>query len=231
MAALIDTDFWSVRTIVEDGHQYWRTWFRYDGNHVVYPIYVPIYQDAVVTETYRKTLRMQFKQVQRWAWGASDIAYFANQAFFKINNIPLHKKIAKGWRLLEGHLSWSTAPLILLLAAYPLFFFHTSSQSFGFLANELPQYASGMQRVAMVGILISLFLSMRSLPPRPLRYKRHRTIWMVVQWVYLPVTSIIYSSFAAINSQTRLMFGKYLGWVATEKVNKSERTATSELLK
>src|SRR5690606_23763275 len=24
LAALIDTDFWSVRTIVEDGHQYWR---------------------------------------------------------------------------------------------------------------------------------------------------------------------------------------------------------------
>jgi hypothetical protein len=174
---------------------------------------------------------MQFKQVQRWAWGASDIAYFSNQAFFKINNIPLHKKIAKGWRLLEGHLSWSTAPLILLLAAYPVFFFHTSSQSFGFLANELPQYASALQRIAMVGILISLFLSMRSLPPRPLRYKKHRTFWMVIQWVYLPVTSIIYSSFAAINSQTRLMFGWYLGFVSTEKVSKSERIHTAELLK
>jgi hypothetical protein len=42
---------------------------------------------------------MQFIQVRRWAWGVSDIAYFANQAFFKMNKIPLHKKIAKGWRL------------------------------------------------------------------------------------------------------------------------------------
>lgn len=231
MAALIDTDFWSVRTIVEDGHQYWRTWFRYDGKHEVYPIYVPIYQDAVVTAKYRRTLKMQFKQVQRWAYGASDIAYFANQAFFKINNIPWYKKVAKGWRLLEGHLSWSTAPLILLLAAYPVFFFHTSSQSFGFLANELPQYASALQRVAMVGILISLFLSMRSLPPRPLRYKRHRTVWMVIQWIYLPITSIIYSSFAAINSQTRLIFARYLGFNTTEKVSKSERVHVAELLK
>src|SRR6266403_253873 len=101
MAALIDTDFWSVRTIVEDGHQFWRTWFRYDGKHEVYPIFVPIYQDAVLTDKYRRTLKMQFIQVRRWAWGVSDIAYFANQAFFKINDIPLHKKIAKGWRLLE----------------------------------------------------------------------------------------------------------------------------------
>lgn len=232
MAALIDTDFWSVRTIVEDGHQYWRTWFRYDAKHEVFPIFVPIYQDAVLTDSYRRTLKMQFIQVRRWAWGCSDIPYFINQAFFKINNIPLHKKIAKGWRLLEGHLSWSTAPLILLLAVYPTFLFHTSSPPpLGFLANELPQYASNLQRIAMVGILISLYLSMRTLPPKPLRYKRHRTLWMIIQWVYLPVTSIVYSSAAAIYSQTRLALGKYLGFIVTEKATKSERAAISELLK
>jgi hypothetical protein len=231
MAALIDTDFWSVRTIVEDGHQYWRTWFRYDGKYDVFPVFVPIYQDAVLAEGYKRTLKMQFVQVRRWAWGASDIAYFANQAFFKINNIPLHKRISKFMRLIEGHLSWSTAPLILLLAAYPLFFFHTSSQAFGFLANEMPQYASALQRVAMVGILISLYLSMRSLPPKPERYKRHRTIWMVVQWVYLPITSIIYSAFAAIYAQYRLATGRYLGFIVTEKASKSERTGVGEMLK
>jgi hypothetical protein len=231
MAALIDTDFWSVRTIVEDGHQYWRTWFRYDGNHEVYPIFVPIYQDAVLTDNYWRTLKMQFIQVRRWAWGCSDIPYFINQAFFKINDIPLHKKIAKGWRLIEGHLSWSTSPLLLLLAAYPLLFFHTSSQPFGYLANELPQVASSLQRVAMVGIVLSFYLSMRSLPPKPLRYKRHRNLWMVMQWVYLIPTTLIYSAGAAIYSQTRLMFGKYLGFVVTEKATKSERIHVGEILK
>lgn len=232
MAALIDTDFWSVRTIVEDGHQFWRTWFRYDSHYEVYPIYVPIYQDAVLTDKYRRTLKMQFIQVRRWAWGASDIAYFVNQAFFKPNNIPLNKRLSKFFRLLEGHLSWSTAPLILLLAAYPVFFFHTSSAPpLGFLANEIPQYASVLQRVAMVGILISLYLSMRSLPPKPERYKRHRTVWMVIQWVYLPVTSIIYSSFAAIYAQYRLATGRYLGFIVTEKATKSERADVSAMLK
>jgi hypothetical protein len=231
MAALIDTDFWSVRTIVEDGHQYWRTWFRYDGKHEVYPIFVPIYQDAVLTDDYWRTLKMQFVQVRRWAWGCSDIPYFINQSFFKINNIPLHKKIAKGWRLIEGHLSWSTSPFLLLLAAYPLFFFHTSSQPFGYLANELPQVASSLQRVAMVGIVLSFYLSMRSLPPKPLRYKRHRNLWMIAQWVYLIPTTLIYSAGAAIYSQTRLMFGKYLGFIVTEKATKSERIHVGEILK
>jgi len=227
MAALIDTDFWSVRTIVEDGHQFWRSWFRFDGIYEVYPIFVPIYQDAVLTDNYKKTLKMQFIQVRRWAWGASDIAYFANQGFFKMNNIPLHKKISKFGRLLEGHISWSTAPLILLLAAFPPLFLHPQS----FVGNELPQFASALQRVAMVGILISLFLSMRALPPKPERYKRRRNFWMVIQWVYLPITSIAYGSFAAIYSQTRLMFGWYLGWIITEKATKSERVDVGSLLK
>jgi hypothetical protein len=227
LGSLIDTDFWSVRTIVEDGHQFWRTWFRYDGRHEVYPIYVPIYQDAVLTESYKKTLKMQFVQVRRWAWGASDIAYFANQAFFKVNNIPLHKKIAKGWRLLEGHLSWSTAPLLLLLAAYPPFIFHTSS----YLGNQLPQVASRLQQIAMLGILVSLYLSMRSLPPKPARYKRRRNLWMILQWIYLIPTTLIYSAGAAIYSQTRLALGKYLGFIVTEKATKSERLHVGDLLK
>jgi cellulose synthase/poly-beta-1,6-N-acetylglucosamine synthase-like glycosyltransferase len=214
MAALIDTDFWSVRTIVEDGHQYWRTWFRYDGNHFVYPIFAPIYQDAVLADGYRRTLKAQFIQVRRWAWGASDIAYVGYLGFLKPNNIPRHKVWAKFLRLIEGHVSWSTSPLILLLAALIPFFFHPQS----YLANQLPQVASKMQQVAMLGILVTLFLSLKTLPPKPERYKRRRNIWMILQWLYLPITTIIYSSFAAINSQTRLMFGWYLGkFDVTEK--------------
>lgn len=32
---------------------------------------------------------------------------------------------------------------------------------------------------------------------------------MVLQWVYLPVTTILYNSMSAFYSQTRLMFGLY----------------------
>lgn len=223
MSALIDTDFWSVRTIVEDGHQYWRTFFRYDGNHVVYPIFVPIYQDAVLTEGYRRTLKMQFIQVRRWAWGCSDIAYVAYNGFLKKNRIPKHVLVARFLRLLEGHISWSTAPLILLLAALVPFFLHPQS----YLTNQLPQIARWIQTIATTGILFSLYLSFRTLPPKPKRYRRHRTIWMVLQWALLPLTTIVYGSFAAIYSQTRLMFGWYLGFIVTEKAVKKDEVDKS----
>lgn len=206
MSALIDTDFWSVRTIVEDGHQYWRTYFRYDGKHEVYPIYVPIYQDAVLTDSYRKTLKAQFIQIRRWAWGASDIAYVAYTGFMKPNQISRPKLISKFLRLLEGHVSWSTGPLIIALAALVPFFLNPQS----YIANQLPQVASRLQTVAMIGILITLYLSFQALPPKPARYKHRRTFWMVIQWIYLPVTSILYNGAAALYSQTRLMLGWYI---------------------
>ena len=206
MSALIDTDFWSVRTIVEDGHQFWRTYFRYEGKHEVYPIFLPIYQDAVLDKSYRKTLKMQFVQMRRWAYGASDIAYVIEKGWFTPNKIPKLDKYAKLWRLFEGHISWATAPIILTFAALIPAWFNPND----YASNQLPILVSKIQTVAMLGILITFFLGMKTLPPRPERYKRKRTLWMIIQWVYLPVTSIVYSSFAAIYSQTRLLFGKYM---------------------
>ena len=72
--ALVEMNFWSTRTIVEDGHQFWRSLFYFDGNYDVVPIRVPIYQDAVLSDTLIKTLKAQWVQLRRWDYGASDVA-------------------------------------------------------------------------------------------------------------------------------------------------------------
>jgi hypothetical protein len=68
-----------------------------------------------------------------------------------------------------------------------------------------------------------IFIALKTLPPRPARYKRHRTLFMVLQWVYLPVTTIGYNCFAALYSQTRLMFGRYI-----DKFDVTEKAVASE---
>lgn len=206
LQSLIDTDFWSVRTIVEDGHQFWRTYFRYNGTHHVYPVYVPIYQDAVLSETYVKTLRAQFVQLRRWTWGASDIAYFIDKAFYTKNTVPKIDKWMKLGRLIEGHVTWAVMPPLLAFAAFVPVLFNPDN----YAANELPIVVSQIQRLALVGAIVSIYICFKTLPPKPARYKRHRSLFMLLQWVYMPVTSLVYSSLAAFNSQTRLMFGKYL---------------------
>lgn len=219
MAALIDTDFWSVRTIVEDGHQFWRTYLRYDGKHEVYPIYVPIYQDAVLSEGYRRTLKAQFIQIRRWAWGCSDIAFFWSKAFLTPNDLPKRDAVAKLGRLVESHVSWATGPILLLFSAFIPILFNPDDIA----ANQLPNLVSGIQRIAMAGLVITMFLSFKSLPPKPARYTRKRTVLMVLQWGLLPITTICYNSFAALYSQTRLLRGKYL-----DKFDVTEKAVVKE---
>ena len=209
LAALIDMDFWSTRTIVEDGHQFWRSFFRFDGNYHVVPIYVPIYQDAVLSETYKKTLKAQFIQIRRWAYGVSDIPYVATRLFRKHRTVPMSKGLPKFLRLFESHVSWASSPFIIAFGAFgPLLLNQESNRNI--IAHQLPSIVGGVQQIAMIGLLVSIFISFKMLPPRPERYKRRRTVWMVLQWALMPLTSIVYGASAAINSQTRLMLGKYL---------------------
>ncbi len=210
LQSLLDTDFWSVRTIVEDGHQFWRTYFTYDGQHDVVPLYVPVYQDAVLDETYAKTLKAQFIQLRRWAWGASDIAYVADKGFFTPNKISKTNVFFKLTRLFEAHISWATVPLILAFAAWIPIVLSPAGQD-SVVAHQLPNIASRLNTFIAAGILLTIFLSMKVLPPKPPRYKAHKRVFMVLQWLILPISSIIYGSFTALYSQTRLMFGKYLG--------------------
>ena len=207
--ALVEMDFWSTRTIVEDGHQFWRSYFHFGGDYYVVPIRVPIYQDAVLSETLPKTLKAQFIQLRRWMYGASDIPYVANLYFSKNRNVPIVDGLMKLIRLIDGHV---TAVFQSPMAAFggwvPLIVYAASSRSV--IVHQLPNVISTLQQVATVGIFITILISLKMLPPRPERYKKHRSLWMVAQWVYMPVTSICYNAAAAAYSQTRLAFGKYL---------------------
>lgn len=219
LQTLVDTDFWSVTTVVEDGHQFWRTYFAYNGDHKVIPMYVPIYQDAIEGRTYHQAFKAQFTQLRRWAWGVSDFAYAVRQAI-KNKRAPLGDKMLQIFRLLEGHVSWATAPLVLAYYAWLPLILNPDFKN-QVLAHQLPVIASRVLTFASVGIITTIWVSLLLLPPRPAHHKRRRRISMLLQWVLLPVTTVAFGALAALNAQTRLMFGKYLEeFDVTEKVAK-----------
>lgn len=209
MEALVEMDFWSTRTIVEDGHQYWRSYFYFNGNYEVVPMYVPIYQDAVLDKTYMKTLKAQFIQLRRWAYGASDVPYVATRILTSKRNVPLLDGIAKLWRLIDGHLTLASVSILVAVGGWVPLLINPDAYR-NVVAHQLPDVISIFQQIALVGLIITVFLAFKMLPPRPERYKRHRTIWMVLQWVLMPITAIVYSSTSALYAQTRLLFGRYL---------------------
>ena len=209
MDALVGMDFWSKRTIVEDGHQYWRSYFYFGGNYAVTPIYVPIYQDAVLSDTYRRTLKAQFVQLRRWAYGASDVPYVATRIFSRQRNVPLGGGLARLLRLIDGHVTLASTSILVTVGGWvPLLVNSHATQDIS--AHLLPEVVSRIQQVAMIGLVITVFLGFKMLPPRPERYKRHRSVGMVLQWGLMPVTSIVYSAASAFNAQTHLFLGRYL---------------------
>jgi hypothetical protein len=226
MQALIEMDFWSVRTVVEDGHHFWRSYFRYDGDYRVYPLPIPIYQDAVLADGYLRTIKAQFVQLRRWTYGASDVAYIADKGFWHKNTAPKADVLAKLLRTLNDHVNWAASTILVLGAAFIPPLFHPQNLA----ANELPLIVSRIQRIGIGATVVLAYLCLITLPPRPARYKRHRSIIMLFQWALTPVTSVGFAALAAYNSQTRLMFKRYLSrFDVTEKavVMKSGRKVSS----
>ena len=225
LLALSEMGFWSKKTIVEDGHQYWRSLFFFKGNYEVLPIHVAIYQDAVMEETLIKTLKAQFVQLRRWDYGASDVAYVGVRLFSKdrkrIGKMPFLPLFAKFVRLLEGHVTLAAiSPMVAFGGWVPKII---NSRSKDLLTFNLPNTISLIQAFASVGLMMTILLSLKMLPPRPKEVKTPR-ILMILQWLLMPAVAIVYQSFAAFYSQTRLLTGNYMEkFDVTKKVVKTKK--------
>ncbi len=216
--ALIEMDFWSKTSIVEDGHQFWRAYFHFKGEHRVIPLFMPIYQDAVQLDTYWETLKAQYLQLRRWAWGVTDIAFVAYNFRKMRRELPMRRTLRRFWILAEGHYMWATAPLIITMASYvPGLLNKGFSQSVA--AYNMGMIFSIFFKVALIGLFVSMLVSMIMLPPSPKGWKGK--ISLIFMWFLLPITTMIFGAIPAIDAQTRLMLNKRLDFNVTKKVSKA----------
>ena len=215
LKTLLITDFWSSKTIVEDGHQYWRTYFAYNGDHEMVGISIPIYQDCVVAETFWGTLKNQYKQRRRWSWGISDFPFIIKE-FIKHSEISLGEKFLQTFRHFSGSISWSTASFLLAFSWVPLGFNDSFQNTV--LAHNVSIFTSNIFRLAWVGIFASVWIYFLLLPPLPAHKKKSDYVGMLLQWLIAPFVAIMFS-IPVLESQTRLMLGQSLNvfWV-TPKV-------------
>ncbi len=226
LEALVRVDFWSTKTIVEDGHQFWRTYYKFNGRHEVIPMYTPIYQDAVLAEDFTSTMKEQYLQKKRWSWGVSDIPYVMEHTFNN-HKIPFFDRWANALILWESHLSWSTTSLILASSAWVPVVFDQRFQT-DILAYSFPYVYTRFVMIAWIGMITTLVISTLLAPPRRGKKPFSRIIldWIMTP-IVMPISSIIFSSLPALESQTRLMTGKYLG-VFRVTVKSTKRSNISE---
>lgn len=211
---LKEVGFWDKGIVSEDSRIFLQAFVHYHGEYRVTPLFLPVSMDTVVGETYLKALWALYKQQRRWAWGVEHLPFMVS-AFAKDRMIPFRKKVKFLFNHIEGMFTWATAPfLIFVLGRLPL----SVADDYGSaLIQTAPFTLETLMQGAMVGVFISGILSLSLLPPRPKTMKWHNSILMIAQWILLPITFIIFGAVPAIDAQTHLMFGRYLGFNVTKK--------------
>ncbi len=217
--ALYEVGFRQTNVVSDDSRIFWQCFLKYDGDYRTQPLYYPISMDANIAKNFWRTMKNIYKQQRRWAYGVIDIPYFLF-GFLKNKKIPLRKKIPIGIELIEGHWSWACASLMIFSLGWLPLILGGSEFSQTVLSYNLPKITAQILTISMSGLIISAWPSILLLPRKPEKTSKYKYLIVALGWLLFPICAIIFTAFPALDAQTRLMFGKYMGFWPTEKVRK-----------
>ena len=219
--ALIDVNFWSCETIVEDWHQYWRSYFAYEWRYEVVPIFTKVYQDCNLNNTIFETAKAQYTQIRRWAHWAEAIAYVACQWKHNFKKLSFWRMFYELWRLIEWIISWSTLHLILMS-----WIVLTLVKDFSISSTfSLWTAVSLFTRIAFILLILTVSLQLMFSPWYQLKTKKRKIFEIlkfivVYTWILWPIL-LIFSWLPALHTQIMLMLNKPMKkFNVTEKIRK-----------
>lgn len=224
--ALYEIGYWQTNMVSEDSRIFWNLFMANNGEYDVIPLTYPVSMDANVAPTVWGTIRNIYRQHRRWTYGVENFVYVVYH-FTKNTSIPLRRRIVIALQQAEGYWSLVTNPIMLFILGWaPIFFggrvFHETVLSY-----NLPIVVRNLLVIAMFGLIISSIISLTLIPKRPDGRTRLRYIVMAVQWILVPITMVLFSAIPGLDAQTRLMFGKYMGFWVTPKHREAAKKSSA----
>lgn len=213
---LDDAGYWDPDKIPEDWGIFFKAFFAKKGFVEVEPIYSPIYVDAAQAKGFWKTLKNQYEQYKRWAWGVSDLPWIIRN-YFLSKDIPFFAKTTRLIYALWAHILWPvnwfaiTIGLTLPTVLNPAF----GRTSLGYM---VPKISSFILTIALSFLFISLAIDKYYKPPMPKSFSLIKKMSIPLEFVFMPIVGFFLSALPGLDSHTRLMLGKYLEYRVTEKV-------------
>lgn len=223
LRALVEVGFWKKDIVNEDGYIYWQCYLRYNGDYHVVPLFIPVSLDTCLAETTWQTLKNQYNQKKRWAYNVEYYPHLIPKLLK--SKAPFWDRMYKLWQYVEGDFNWAAASILITMLGWLPLLIGGKEFNESVIAVNLPLMTRTLMTIATVFLIFSVYINLILLPPRPKKYGVMRSVMMYLQWFLVPITSVVFSSFPAVEAQTRLMFGRYLEFWVTPKARKGENTA------
>ena len=215
--ALYEVGYWQKNMVSEDSRIFWNLLMANDGKYNVIPLSYPVSMHANAAPRLWQTIGQIYKQHRRWTYGVENLCYILYH-FTRNKNIPRKQRITVALQQAEGYWSLVTNPIMLFILGWAPIFLGGQEFHQTVLSYNLPIVVRDLLILAMFGLVISSVISLTLIPPRPDHRSRFEYLVMALQWIMVPATMIIFSAIPGLDAQTRLMFGKYMGFWVTPKV-------------
>lgn len=217
LECLHKADYWSKTSIVEDGLQYWRAYFWWNGMFRIIHTPTICEMDLVDEASLYRTVKSQYKQLRRWSWWCTDVEYVIPKMLDN-KTIPKREKIRKTTYLLLNHLFWAGGPLMMFFIGYMPSIVQSIDESLAVLT--VPIATSIIFTVLVSTIIFPSILSIHIMR----RYVTFTTMDYIknfLQWITLPLLTLTIFSIPAIESQIRLFFNKRIdSFDTTQKMDR-----------
>lgn len=217
--ALMEIGFWSTKNVSEDSRIFWHCLMYYHGHYRVEPINFEVSMDVTHDQSLWQTAKSLYKQQRRWAWGGENIPYlmFNAKKLWKSQDLDKGRIIGHVFVQIYGFHAWATNALIIAVVGWMPMLLGGNRFNSTVLSGNLPFITQNLMNFAMIGLILSAVLSALLLPKRPKKYTFWKNIKMIAEWVFVPVTIVVFGAIPCLEAQIRLMFGKYMGFWVTPK--------------
>ena len=213
---LDDVGYWDADKIPEDWGIFFKAFYKIGGGLEVEPIYLPLLADAAQSTSFWKTIKNQYQQIERWAWGVSDDPWII-KSYLLARNVPFWDKTMRLIQVIWAHFLW---PVNWFLITIGLTIPTLLNPAFGrtALGYTVPKMSSFILTVSLLFLVIMLFIDNIHKPKRPDKFPLWRQILLPFEFVLMPIAGFFFSALPGIDAHTRLMLGKYIEYKVTEKV-------------
>lgn len=213
---LDDAGYWNADKIPEDWGIFFKTFYKKRGKIEVEANYLPIYADAAESTSLFKTIKSQYEQRKRWAWGVSDDPWLIKK-YFLTPGMPFWNKTMRLLYALKSHFLWPVHWFVITigLTVPTLINPRFARTTLGYMVPKLSSY---ILSVALIFLLVMLALDRVYKPKRPKEFPLWRAIILPLEFVLMPIAGFLFAALPGLDAHTRLMLGKYIEYKVTEKV-------------